>query len=274
MRKVPENEKETCKTRYPIFLVHGTGFRDDNKLYNYWGRIPKALMDRGATVFYGGQDSWGNIEKNAEIIKATLEQYLKNNGIDKVNIIAHSKGGLEARYMISKLGMAQNVASLTTISTPHHGSKSIDLFYTVPNLVFEFIALFVNLANRIMGDKHPDFHKACKQMSERECRAFNEEVLNQDGILYQSYGTKLKYPFSDLMYFFLHIFIKSMEGENDGLVPVASSKWGAFRGVIESPNWRGVSHSDVVDIWRSNLFGFDIRQIYITIVNELKERGL
>lgn len=41
----------------------------------------------------------------------------------KVNIIAHSMGGLDARYMISALGGANRVASLTTISTPHTGSK-------------------------------------------------------------------------------------------------------------------------------------------------------
>ena len=45
----------------------------------------------------------------------------------KIHIIAHSMGGLDSRYMISKLGMADRVLSLTTISTPHHGSPIADI---------------------------------------------------------------------------------------------------------------------------------------------------
>ena len=42
-----------CETRYPILLVHGTGFRDVKGI-SYWGRIPKALKAHGAAVFFGG----------------------------------------------------------------------------------------------------------------------------------------------------------------------------------------------------------------------------
>src|SRR5262249_5187529 len=38
-----------------------------------------------------------------------------------VHVFAHSMGGLDARYMISRLGMAKRVLSLTTIATPHRG---------------------------------------------------------------------------------------------------------------------------------------------------------
>ena len=94
-----------CKTKYPIMLVHGTGFRDRKHL-NYWGRIPKALTEQGATVFYGQQDSWGSIEHNAGVLKDNLNKYIMETNIEKVNVIAHSKGGIEARYLISSLGMA------------------------------------------------------------------------------------------------------------------------------------------------------------------------
>ena len=46
---------------------------------------------------------------------------MQKTGCGKVNIIAHSKGGLDSRYAISKLGSDKYVASLTTINTPHHG---------------------------------------------------------------------------------------------------------------------------------------------------------
>jgi triacylglycerol lipase len=36
-------EKDICKTRYPLLLVHGVFFRD-TRFLNYWGRIPGELM--------------------------------------------------------------------------------------------------------------------------------------------------------------------------------------------------------------------------------------
>ena len=84
------------KLKYPVLLVHGMGFKD-YKLVNYWGRIPEALEKNGAEVYYGRQDSNGSIESNAEQLKISLDVALEKSGAEKVNIIAHSKGGLEAR---------------------------------------------------------------------------------------------------------------------------------------------------------------------------------
>lgn len=61
-----------CSTRYPFILVHGTGFRD----WGYWGRIPPALEQRGAKVFFGGQDGWATVEHNAELLKARVKDLL------------------------------------------------------------------------------------------------------------------------------------------------------------------------------------------------------
>ena len=56
-----------------------------------------------------------------------LRDYLNQvSPIEPVHIIAHSMGGLDARYMISRLDMADRVLSLTTIATPHRGSPFAD----------------------------------------------------------------------------------------------------------------------------------------------------
>jgi triacylglycerol lipase len=273
-RDLDPEDAGRCRTKYPILLVHGTGFRDGNPVYNYWGRIPAALADRGAKIHYGKQDAWGSVDGNAATIKRSIEEIAERDGVDKVNVIAHSKGGLEVRHMISALGMAGRIASLTTISTPHLGSKSIDIFHDAPAFLYKTAAFFVDFASRLQGDSSPDFYKASRQMSTRECAAFNAVTQDAPGILYQSYAGKMRNPLSDLIYFFLQIFIKAVEGDNDGLVPVASTHWGEWKGLIESPNWRGVSHSDEVDAWRMNLFGFDVRNVYVRIVEDLKKRGL
>ena len=150
-----------CATRHPIMLIHGTGGRDRRRL-SYWGRIPKALQGEGAAVFTGGQDSWGTIEDNAEVLRQSLQKALEETGAEKLNLIAHSKGGLDARYLISRLGMAEQVASLTTLSTPHHGSRTMEKLCRLPAWLFRLAALFVNGYFRLLGDKKPDFAAVCR----------------------------------------------------------------------------------------------------------------
>ncbi|MDE7085025.1 MAG: triacylglycerol lipase, partial [Clostridia bacterium] len=141
---------------YPVVLVHGFGFRDGKRLC-YWGRIPNLLKAKGGKVFYGEQDSCGTIEDNACFLKDRIVQVLKETGAEKVNIIAHSKGGLEARYLISSMKEADKIASLTTIGTPHRGSKSIE---KIPKFILKVTGFFMNIWMRILGDRRPDAYRA------------------------------------------------------------------------------------------------------------------
>ena len=112
-----------CRTRYPLLLVHGLNCRDD-WIFSYWGRMADILREHGAAVFLSGQDAWGSVPGNARALLSRGEAILAETGSEKLNLIAHSKGGLEARYLVSTLGFAPKAASLTTICTPHHGSKA------------------------------------------------------------------------------------------------------------------------------------------------------
>lgn len=267
------NELMRCNTKYPIVLVHGTGFRD-RKHINYWGRIPKALEKEGARVFYSNHDAWGTIESNAGIIKNSVLDVLSKTGSEKVNLIAHSKGGLEARYMINTLGMDRYIASLTTISAPHHGSRIMDTFCRAPKSLYRFVSVFVDFYFKILGDSSPDFYNASRELSSESIKIFNNTHANLNHIYYQSYASKMKNSFSDILLFIPHLVIKKFEGENDGIVSVDSAKWGDFKGVITGNRRRGVSHADVVDLRRMNYSGFDIREIYVGAVECLKEKGL
>ena len=121
--------EDECATRCPILLVHGAGFRD-LKWPVYWGRIPAALESRGAAVLYGEQDSWGSVGTNAEALAGRIEAIVRERGCGKVNIIAHSKGGLDARLAATLCGPL--IASITTVATPHRGSKTLDRLLTLP----------------------------------------------------------------------------------------------------------------------------------------------
>ena len=84
-------------------MIHGVGFRD-LKWPLYWGRIPNTLSGMGADLFYGQQDGWACIEDNAKSIKARIRQILDETDAEKVNIIAHSKGGLKPVWLPPLLG--------------------------------------------------------------------------------------------------------------------------------------------------------------------------
>ena len=112
-----------CRTRYPLLLIHGLNCRDD-WVFPYWGRVADILREHGATVYLSGQDAWGSIPGNARALLRRAEDILSETSSEKLNLLAHSTGGLEARYLISTLGFAPKAASLTTICTPHRGSKA------------------------------------------------------------------------------------------------------------------------------------------------------
>ena len=108
-------------TRYPIILVHGLAMKDTFFLRS-WGRIDRILRSQGYTVYKSNVDGFGTVEGNAAQLKAEIDGILQETGAEKVNLIAHSKGGLDAKYMIQQLDMAHKVASLTTLCTPHRGT--------------------------------------------------------------------------------------------------------------------------------------------------------
>lgn len=261
-----------CKTKYPILLVHGSNCRDYG-LIDSWGRIPDILKKNGAEVYFGQQDGWGTIEENAEFIKNTIFKIIKKTNCEKVNIIAHSKGGLDCRYMIRAFHMSCYVASLTTIATPHYGSKAVDIYCAIPYFLKKTAAVCIDFKCRLMGDKNPDFFKAFQQLSTSYCHLFNQQIQDCSATYYQSTISIMKNCKSDFLYAVPYSIIFLLEGKNDGLVSVKSAKWGNFRGVIQTKAKRGISHIDIIDYRKHTLSNFDVLQFYINLVKDLKQKG-
>jgi len=275
-RIINRNERidsEICKTKYPLFMLHGIGFKD-SRLFNYWGRIPRELKQHGAIIYYGNHEAWATIEDNAEFLKQRIMEIIETKGCEKVNIIAHSRGGLDARYMISMLGMSDYVASLTTISTPHHGAKIVDIIYKLPKPIINLVGNSFNKTARAMGDKKSDIFTSSRQLSVSSCEEFNKRVIDSEKVYYQSFASVMNNIFSDYILTIPNLILRFVEGDNDGFVSVESSKWGEFKGVLSTKHSRGISHGDVIDLRRNDYKGFDAREKYIEIASELKNLGL
>ncbi|KAK4100062.1 triacylglycerol lipase-like protein [Parathielavia hyrcaniae] len=234
--------------KHPIVLAHGLLGFAELKLagsylpsISYWRGIKDALSANRAEVITASVPPSGSIEKRAAKLAADIEAQAKGKS---VNIIAHSMGGLDARYMISQLQPASvDVKSLTTVSTPHHGSSFADYLIDAigPNYLPRLYAAweqatgwepgaFAELTTRYMSDE------------------FIPKTPDDPTVRYFSYGAMVRHRPPLLSPFrFAHRLIKEREGPNDGLVSVESSKWGTYKGTLV-----GVNHLDLIN-WSNRL---------------------
>ncbi len=114
-----------AKTKYPIVLAHGLGGFDELfGVFEYWYGIPGALRDKGATVFVTEVSQLNATEVRGEQLIDQIETITAITGKPKVNLIGHSHGGLDVRYVAAV--RPDLVASVTTVATPHKGADLAD----------------------------------------------------------------------------------------------------------------------------------------------------
>lgn len=258
-------------TNYPIILVHGLGAKDNNF---FWGRIPKTLQSKGVDVYLGSSQSWGCIEYNAEQLAKRIDEILHQTKKEKVNLIAHSKGGVDARYLISTLGYDNRVASLTTVSTPHRGAEIADFIHKKPFIYKAPIQKAIETMVKVFGDKSSQPYKILEELQTCAMQEFNKKNPNKKNVYYSSYHSILKNATDDLTYYASFQYISKIAGPNDGVVSMKSAEWGESFTLIQGKEKIGISHTDIVDLSRRKISGIEIPDIYVGMVDKLIEKGL
>lgn len=267
-------ESEICRTKYPILLVHGIFWRDW-QVFNYWGRIPGELIKNGAIIYYGNQHSSAPMEICGQDLKDQILRIVDQEKCQKVNIIGHSKGGLDARYTASCMGIEQYIASVTTIGTPHGGSYIVELIFSkIPDKLLRKISKIYNKTYKKMGDTSPDFYSGIYDLRPKSCEIFNKKAVDKENIYYQSIFSKMNGFFSGGFPLNIgYLILKKSRGINDGFVSETSSIHGKNHERVESKKKRGISHGDMIDLMRENIDGFDVCEYYVQLVKKLKEKG-
>ena len=131
-----------------------------------------------------------------------------------------------------------------------------------------------NRTLRKLGDPNPDFLGAVNCLTAAYCKTFNENTPDAAGVYCQSVGSKLKkansgrFPLN-----FTYHLAKYFDGPNDGLVSETSFLWGQNYCFLTAKGNRGISHGDMIDLNRENIPDFDVREFYVQLVKELKDRG-
>lgn len=296
-------QQQYSPTKHPIVLCHGFSGFDSLVLFSrpkflrlyrakkaikrgmlkidYWAGIEDTLSNIGCEVYVGKVPPFGAISERAKSLNEFLDHNFHqvrkddtNSHVEpiKVNIIAHSMGGLDSRYLISKLHNSNyKVVSLTTISTPHHGSEVADFIMDTvnPKLIFS---------------------QAIPQLTTDYLKEFNEEVPDKEDVAYFSYGARFtprwfnafRTPWNIMRHRIDRDNNRNKEYkslDNDGLVSVESAKWGKYLGTLDQ-----VDHLDLIN-WTNRLRTFidlylfnhkptfNALAFYSHIVNSLSKRG-
>ena len=220
------------KLRSPIVLVHGLlGFDRlqvaGTTVVNYFPDIPELMQAAGNRVFIPFLGPTAGIEERAKQLKDYVQKHVP---AEPVHLIAHSMGGLDSRFMISRLGMAERVLSLTTLGTPHRGTSFADWG------VSRFERIVKPLLDTV-GMPYQAFY----DLTRPRCQAFNDTAQDAVKVRYFSVAGKHDGHFLHPEWLLPYGIVKQNEGDNDGIVSVASARWGE-----SCDTWDG-HHLDLVN---------------------------
>jgi triacylglycerol lipase len=238
--------KSTPRVRAPIVLVHGLMGFDAIKLgpvrlASYFPGVEAMLRAAGNRVFMARVSPTAGVAHRAAELREFLNREVPR---ESVHVFAHSMGGLDARYMISRLGMEDRVLTLTTIGTPHRGSAFADWGIRRLERVVKPLLRRIGIPDQAFYD-----------LTTEQCRAFNEAVPDVPTVRYASVAGRCTLPWLGLEWLLPHSVIRWYEGANDGLVSVASATYGERTDVWEGDhlsliNWPN-PQACTLGVWRS-----------------------
>ena len=223
----------------PVVLHHGLFGFGDFKLgplkMSYFRGIDTAIAARGHPLIIPRVHPTGSIARRAQQLKETL---LARGDEGKVVIIAHSMGGLDARHMITHLGMANRVAALVTVSTPHRGSPYAE--WSLKHVANRMGLLQLMQSLKIDSGAFAD-------LTTERCARFNEVTPDAPGVKY--YSISASRPWTKVPPWAIHSWrvVYAAEGANDGLVSVMSATWGEHLETWAADHWHTINKRFVVE---------------------------
>ncbi|GAA5944094.1 esterase/lipase family protein [Sporobolomyces koalae] len=227
--------------RLPVVFCHGLfGFDHLGPSaikplqFSYWVGVQEALEAMGVEVLIGRVPASASIEERAKVLCEMIGETFPGQ---EVNLIGHSMGGLDARFLISRLKPTNfKVRSLTTISTPHRGSSFAD--YLLEDVVGQSRVPMLLSTLSTLGV--PGGGKAFDDLTTTKMARFNEETPDDPDVRYFSYGAEFEPTWSNVFKIPWGV-VNEREGANDGLVSVDSSKWGEYQATLHN-----VNHLDLI----------------------------
>ena len=133
-------------------------------------------------------------------------------------------GGLDARFLCAHLDPDRRVKAVVTVGTPHHGSA-------IAENLLEGWGVLPLVGRRIWREALNDLDPRTRA---------RDVILDRADVAYVSYAAsrpRTEIPLA------IRLAVGTLADENDGLVSVASARWGDFRGVVRADHFELVGWS-------------------------------
>ncbi len=203
-----------------LVFVHGYGGVADN----WWTAPPYGELNdmyamayqdgyRTAFVSLGGADGsdTGSMWDNGQLLDWQLGVIAGHYGVDSLDIVAHSKGGVDAQAAVAHYGGWRLVRHVFTLGTPHQGSELADLAYSD----------WAGWLAKLLGFQDDAIYTLQTGYMQLFRALTDPRVAAQDVIYYRAAGTDTGPLSSGLWLTGLYL---SVFGPNDGAVTVASTE--------------------------------------------------
>ncbi len=316
----PTPQFTPASPKAPVVFVGGI---DDSAVLDWSTQIIRTADGSGShhiTVL-----PWSTTPDRAQDLWFSLQSLSAHTGVKRVNLICYAVAGLDCRYLVSAGGLFASdpaklsaaramVASITTIATPHQGTRVADAALRAihDGTADEVLQALVGSDSAVHLPDDAALKRTLDGLTPEAVGAFNARVTDAASVFYQSYagvsavsgrssaaaeqeirehcaapdGSFLfeRHPSTtDAMNPALWATApfstvtrgpggETLSSPSDGMISVASAKWGLFRGCIPA------DHYDVIGqighVTRDPATGFDAPRFYQEVVSELAARGL
>lgn len=280
---------------YPFILHHGFfGFSGLGPI-NYYFQVASTLRADGETVIEAAVDPFNSSEIRAVDLAAIIDDTLASTGACKVNLIAHSQGGLDARIVIGSLGYGDRIASIITVATPHRGTAVADAVLRIaPGWSRPLLDFFAYLLGEVLSDASDDASLIASLTSLAEANVAAFDAANPDDPRVAFYsvagrsnldrgtrecaGSLWPNPSAlDALDPLLTATGTLLRGSvlaptpNDGLVTVESAKWGTFLTCIPADHFDEIGQ--IADVVPDPSSGWDHVAFYQQLVTFIRSEG-
>lgn len=259
-----------CPTRHPVVLMHGFG-AIANSVGGMLHAEAMALRARGVWAYAPQVNPYDTVAVRAAAWAERLDLVLAETGAERLNLVAFSSGGLDARFLATELGWAPRLAALVTVATPHRGTALARFVLDRPERLRAAVVGFMDGVGRAAyASAPPRSAVALAELTpEAVAERFSDETV--PGVWCASFASRAGRGAAAPMHPGLVVsnrILYRLAGLNDGIVPTASAPWGEFLGALDA------DHARLVGVRLTPSAAFESRAFYLSVCARLAARGL
>jgi triacylglycerol lipase len=308
-------------TRWPLVFVSGI---DDTPVFDWNPAILDAIRAQGGQAHHIVVSAWTPTAIRAADLASSLTTLRDSLGGGKLNLVCYAVAGLDCRFLVSPGGlyaddpaareeMVAGIASITTIATPHRGTRVADaaILALQSSSVADVLSSLFGVSDTAVPDD-ATVVKTLRGLTVDSLTRFNQTVVDDPQLVVQSFagvstafgkksaddaaqlaslcvdaeGQPAFQRHDDTMDALNPLLLPSsvfshtardasgavVSTPSDGMIPLASAKWGRFRACIPADHYDVIG--EIGERTRDPLTGFDARRFYAWLAADLAEQGL